>query len=141
MIDVTSSGGQRVQALATRIRRAVDRSEAAEPQVVEPVLARMLDAYYDARTSPDGDRWANRVSGGSWPLLERTGAMRRSRRITAGRGFLTISYEDPAEHHQGGTAHMVARKLLPSKGALARPISLAIGTVRVEWWRTALGAQ
>jgi hypothetical protein len=67
--------------------------------------------------------------------------MRRSRRITTGRGFLTISYEAPAEHHQGGTAHMVARKLLPNKGALARPISLAIGTVRVEWWRTALGAQ
>lgn len=140
MIDVTSSGGDRVQAFASRIRRAVDRSEMAEPQAVEPVLARMLDTYYDARTSPDGVPWADRVSGGSWPLLEKTGKMRRSRQIVTGSGFLTVSYEHPGEHHQSGTARMAARKLLPERSELARPLSLAIGTVRVEWWRTALGA-
>ena len=140
MIGVTSSGGQAAQALATKIRRAHDRSPMAEPQVAEPVLARMLDAYYDARTSPDGQAWAERVSGGSWPILEKGGRMRRSRRIVAGSGFLTVGYEHPAEYHQSGTGSMFARKLLPVGPTLARPLSLAISTARIEWWRRALGA-
>ena len=77
MIAVRASDGKQIAGLADRFRRAESASYRAEPAAVVPVLARMLDAYYDARQSPDGRAWEPRVSGGSWPLLEKTGRLRR----------------------------------------------------------------
>lgn len=137
-ISVTGTGGKPTQGLATRLRSLVKEAGDGDAQAVVPVVEELLKASFDARQTPSGEAWRPRVSGGSWPLLEKTSRMKASLRVRAVRGSVEMSYETPANYHQSGTTRMVARKLLP-ENALPPTWSARIGEARRRWWAERFG--
>lgn len=75
-----------------------------------------LERSFSSGRDPEGKAWAARKSGGSWPLLNKTGRLKGSRRVTVKRRFINITYADPVSaYHQTGTVHMRRRRLLPER--------------------------
>lgn len=135
MIRVGGTSGTGMLRLAGGLRGAVAASPREEPREVAPVVEALMDETFDQRRAPDGSAWAPRKPPtGSWPLLERTGRMRRSRRVRPGVGAVEAAVDGPAEHHQRGTRFMVARKILPEV-SLPAGWSARVGAARVRWWR------
>lgn len=87
----------------------------------------LIDDRFDARATPSGVPWAPRKPPtGTWPLLEKTGAMRRGFQVRAQTTGVTVTNtQEYAQFHQTGTRYMPARPILP-RGPLP------------SWWRSYL---
>lgn len=142
MITIAAKGpkGKAAASFAGRLRTAVKASSREEARVVRDTLAGLMDADYDARVEPTSRaRWAPRKAPtGGWPLLEKTGSMRRTRRLEIGVSRVIMSYRGPADYHQRGTPRMVARRLLPV-GSLPPVWQKAIREARAAWWHRKTG--
>jgi hypothetical protein len=91
------------------IRQAASRAAA-------DAITNLIDERFVDRAAPSGSPWAPRKPPtGSWPILERTGAMRRGFKVMATAAQLTITNStDYLKYHQTGTANMPARPVLPT---------------------------
>ena len=122
----------RFDPLAERLRRlqgGLPRKAAAG--AIRDELELLIDEQFDRRAAPDGTPWAPRKQPtGRWPLLEKTGRMRRRYHVTATTtGVKVENSQDYAGYHQTGTPRMVARPALPSgplPGAWAARIDRAV---------------
>ena len=94
-----------------------DVRRAASKAIVSAVED-LIQNQFDERRAPNGSAWAPRKPPtGSWPLLERSGAMRRGFKVIATSAQLQIhNSTDYLKYHQNGTAKMVARPVLPGSG-------------------------
>jgi hypothetical protein len=137
VITFGGTQGKGMLAAAGRYRSAAERSPAEEPEIVAPVVDALLSESYDRRQTPEGQRWAPRVPPtGTWPLLEKTGAMRASQLVMPVPGAVSMSYAGPAQYHQDGTPRMAARPLLPK--VYPPTWAARIGKARLAWWWKAL---
>jgi phage gpG-like protein len=107
----------RFDPLAVKLRQVQSgRLRQAAAGAIRDTVEILIDEQFDARAEPtSGDQWAPRVPPtGSWPILEKTGRMRRSYHVSATTTGVTVTNStDYAGFHQTGTARMVARKVLP----------------------------
>ena len=97
--------------------RGFDPTEGANANV----LLRYKDAMNWLRLLSEGKvnlAWAPRKPPtGTWPLLEKTGKMRRGFKVVATSAQLQIhNSQEYLKYHQNGTAKMQARPVLPGSG-------------------------
>jgi hypothetical protein len=77
----------------------------------------LISEGFDKRQAPDGKAWKEREQRQTWPLLEKTGKMRRGWRVAvSSKGLKTSNRTKHTKFHQDGTRNMVARPMVPSKG-------------------------
>jgi hypothetical protein len=79
----------------------------------------LIDEGFQSNITPYGETWAPRRSGGSWPLLEKSGEMRASFHIeTNAAGVKATNPVEYASYQNYGTRYISARAMLPdgSKG-------------------------
>jgi hypothetical protein len=90
------------------IRRAASRA-------IEQAVTELIQNQFDERRAPDGTPWAPRKPPtGTWPLLEKTGKMRRGFKVIASASQLKVLQSQPyLKFHQEGTSRMVARPVVP----------------------------
>lgn len=114
-----------------KVARGLHRQAVAG--AIRDEIEKMIDSQFDQRRSPEGRPWAPRKPPtGSWPLLQKTGKMRRDYHVVAKTTGVTVTNNRPyASYHQTGTRYMPARKVAPD-GALpaswSRPIDAAVAT-------------
>lgn len=116
--------GQSV-ALDAKLRKLSAEGFAAAKEAVADRLRALIDEEFETSTDPRGIRWAQRVphrQNGSWPLLDKTGQMRRSFSVDLAGPRMVFRNSAVSEQgrpypffHQRGTAKMVARKILPDR--------------------------
>jgi phage gpG-like protein len=107
----------RYDPLAVRLRQATaGRLRQASAGAVRDTLEQLIDERFEARAAPDGSAWAPRKPPtGTWPILEKTGRMRRDYHVTATTTGVTVQNNRPyAGFHQTGTVYMPARPVLPN---------------------------
>lgn len=82
---------------------------------VGAAVENLIDEQFEARAAPTGTPWAPRKPPtGSWPLLEKTGRMRKAFKVRATSAQLTVTNStEYLQYHQSGTSRMVARPVLP----------------------------
>lgn len=109
----------RYGALPRRLRelKRGDVRRAASKAIVSAVED-LIQNQFDERRAPDGASWAPRKPPtGTWPLLEKTGKMRRGFKVVATSAQLQIhNSQEYLKYHQNGTAKMQARPVLPGSG-------------------------
>lgn len=106
----------RFDPLAVRLRQLTPgRIRQAAAGAIRDELEQLIDERFEARAAPNGAPWEPRKPPtGTWPLLERTGRMRRDYHITPTTAGVTVTNNRPyAGYHQTGTVYMPARKVLP----------------------------
>jgi phage gpG-like protein len=109
----------RFDPLAVRLRALHSgRIRQAAAGAIRDTLEVLIDERFEARAAPSGARWETRKPPtGTWPILEKTGRMRKSYHVAATATGVTITNNVPyAGFHQTGTKNMVARKVLPDAG-------------------------
>ena len=96
------------------LKRGDIRAAAARGAVA--ALENLIDERFEARADPSGSPWAPRKPPtGSWPILERTGKMRRGFKVIATAAQMKVLNDRPyLQYHQTGTSRMVARPVLPN---------------------------
>jgi phage gpG-like protein len=107
--------------LAVRLRQLTPgRIRQAAAGAIRDQVELLIDERFEKRAAPDGTKWAPRKPPtGTWPLLERTGRMRRDYHVTAtATGIQVTNNRDYAKFHQTGTVYMAARPVLPTTGQL-----------------------
>lgn len=123
------------------LRLGLERLAADGADEVERRAAVALDLQIEKQftrgESAEGDRWANKADG-SPSYLQKTGAMKRSKRVS-GVGGIRLSIDRPAGWHQSGTKtadgseRMPARPIAPTGDSLppnwAKPIREAAAEV------------
>lgn len=128
-----SAARERVAQLAGAVERTA--------RAAVPKLAEILDEQFRLGLDPSSDPWAplapsTVARGRHAPPLTDTGLMHAGATVTSDGGTITMRLDTPAEHHQYGTANMVARALLPSDAeelppayalAMAQSASSAMG--------------
>jgi phage gpG-like protein len=103
-----------------QLRTAPRQLAAVSRNMAEEGLTLVALGFRAAR-DPYGGAWASRKSGsGGRALLVRTGALRNSFHVISATkaAFVIGTGIAYARFHQNGTTHMVARRMLPRKGAL-----------------------
>ena len=108
----SSDGGlarfaERLEAVASGAWKA-DASEA----VASEVRALVAEEFATGK-DPSGARWPARKSGGSWPLLVRSGRTRASVQVAPGAFGATVTIGGAGDYHQRGTRRLPARRILP----------------------------
>lgn len=75
----------------------------------------LIDERFDARADPSGQPWeVRKPPTGSWPILEKSGKMRKSYHVAATATGVAVTNPLPyAGVHQKGRGNMPARKVLP----------------------------
>lgn len=109
----------RFDPLAVKLRQLTPgRIRQAAAGAIRDTVEILIDERFEARADPSGARWeARKPPTGSWPLLEKSGRMRKSYHVAATTTGVAITNAAPyAGFHQTGTANMVARKVLPDAG-------------------------
>lgn len=109
----------RFDPLAVRLRQLTSgRIRQAAAGAIRDTVEILIDERFEARAAPSGARWETRKPPtGSWPLLEKSGRMRKEYHVTATAAGVTVTNKVPyAGFHQTGTKNMVARKVLPDAG-------------------------
>lgn len=83
---------------------------------IQSALTNLIDERFDDRAAPTGTPWAARKPPtGTWPILEKTGRMRRSFKVVATAAQVRVLNDtEYLKFHQTGTKHMVARPVLPT---------------------------
>lgn len=75
-------------------------------------MLRAVDSNFDSRGSLFGARWKARAKPKPWPLLEKTGEMRRGFKDNLGEGYVEIyNVQDYFKYHQSNKP----RKKLPRR--------------------------
>jgi hypothetical protein len=113
---------------------------AVAARAIEREVVQLIDERFVARAAPDATPWAPRKQPtGTWPLLEKTGKMRRGFKVMASATQLKVTQtQDYLKYHQKGTERMVARPVFPDAGlpaewtgridaAVARALGRALG--------------
>jgi phage gpG-like protein len=106
----------RYDPLAVKMRQlASGRWRKTVAGAIRDEVEQLIDEQFDRRAAPDGTAWEPRKPPtGTWPLLEKTGRMRRSYHVVATTtGIRVTNSRDYAGYHQTGTIYMPARKVLP----------------------------
>lgn len=100
---------------------ASGRARARVQGAMQRALLDLVDEGFEQQQAPSGSRWAPRKPPtGTWPLLQRTGAMRRSVYATVlGPQIILHAGADYAQYHQSGTSRMPSRPIFPD-GPLPR---------------------
>lgn len=111
--------------------RLADVASGGASQPMREAVAKEAEAIVDTefagQRDPQGGAWSARVPPtGSWPILDKTGAMKASRKAAPTSTGATVTIAAPAQFHQKGTKRMVARPLVP-------------GDARSEEWQTRIG--
>lgn len=107
----------RYDPLAVKLRQLTPgRIRQAAAGAIRDEVEVLIDERFEARAAPDGTPWAPRKPPtGTWPLLEKTGRMRRDYHVTPTTTGIAVTNGRPyAGYHQTGTERMVARPALPS---------------------------
>jgi len=100
-----------------------DIDEAEIHQIIADKVAELIDRGFDTKTDPNGRPWAPDKNPKS-NLLERTGALRRSIKVTVEGSGLVVRSELPyADPINLGTYKMPARGFVP------------VGELPAEWRR------
>jgi phage gpG-like protein len=88
----------------------------AAATAIEAALTNLVDERFQDRAAPNGTPWAPRKPPtGSWPILEKTGRMRRSFKVVATAAQVKVLNDtEYLKFHQTGTSKMVARPVLPT---------------------------
>jgi len=83
---------------------------------IQAALTNLINERFDDRAAPNGVKWAPRKPPtGVWPILEKTGRMRRSFKVIATAAQVKVLNDtDYLQYHQTGTSRMVARPVLPT---------------------------
>jgi phage gpG-like protein len=83
---------------------------------IRDALTNLIDERFDDRAAPTGTPWAPRKPPtGAWPILEKTGRMRKSFKVIATSAQVTVTNAtEYLKFHQTGTSRMVARPALPT---------------------------
>lgn len=108
------------------MRRISGNAFAEYHKVSAEVLLEQIEQGFDARRDPSGNKWRPRKGSYAHPMLEKTGAMRRSIYARAGRSEVRFGasarsrkgYPYP-EVHQYGSKRVAQRQFLP-EGELPR---------------------
>jgi hypothetical protein len=111
----------RFDPLAVKLRQLTPgRIRQAAAGAIRDQVEILIDERFDARADPSGAPWeARKPPTGTWPLLEKSGKMRKSYHVGATTTGVSVTNSRPyAGYHQTGTANMVARKVLPDAGPL-----------------------
>jgi phage gpG-like protein len=106
----------RFDPLAVRLRQLTPgRIRMAAAGAIRDTVEILVDERFDARADTAGVPWAPRKPPtGTWPILEKSGRMRKSYHVTANTTGVSVTNSKPyAGYHQTGTERMVARKVLP----------------------------
>lgn len=80
-----------------------------------------LDEQFEQGRDPYGSAWSPRKTGGTWPLLNRTGRLRSNRFVQRVAGSDTVTrllmiFRQPyAGFLHRGTRYMAARKIVPER--------------------------
>ena len=92
------------------------RIRQAAAGAVRDTVEILIDERFDERSDPDGNRWAPRKQPtGTWPILEKSGRMRKSYHVGATTTGVKVENSQPyAKVHQTGRANMLARPVLPN---------------------------
>lgn len=109
----------RFDPLAVKLRQLTPgRIRQAAAGAIRDTVEILIDERFEARADPSGARWeARKPPTGTWPLLEKSGRMRKSYHVTATAAGVSVANTVPyAGFHQTGTGNMVARKVLPDAG-------------------------
>lgn len=99
-------------------RRAVEWSKLTKGKLLEDVaqltVFQARERVSSTKHSPDLQRWAPRKSGGSHPLMLRTGKMLRSikKRRKGAAEYQAGAQASYAKYHHTGTANMEARQFI-----------------------------
>jgi hypothetical protein len=91
-------------------------AEAAES--LSSAIEEDLSKKFSRGQGPYGEKWKPRTSGGAWPLLDKSGYMKSTRKVSVvqamGRTVLVIRYAAKvAGFHDKGTWSIPQRKLVP----------------------------
>lgn len=115
----SSDGG--LEAFADRLALVSEEAPRALVGAMAAAAEEVLTLEFATESGPTASPWAKRVPPtGSWPILEKTGAMKASRSVTEEPSAIEISLAAPANYHQNGTSRMVARPPLPGGNAAPR---------------------
>lgn len=84
--------------------------------LVASEISNDLAETYDSGANPYGTPWKLRKVDRPWPILNRTGTMRASRRVTVRNdGEVDVEYTDKkSSYHQNGTSSLPQRLLVPT---------------------------
>jgi len=77
------------------------------------VAYREAMAGFDQQRDPYGVPWADRVSGGFWPILDKTGAGKASLTAVPFGDLVRMSIRGYFQYHQYGTSKMARRMVFP----------------------------
>lgn len=103
--------------LGSKLRKLSTEGKLIARSTVASTIRDLVEEGFAREADHRGRRWNARVPPtGSWPLLTKTGAMRRSVGVDASGSSITITNSQPyAGYHQSGTRKMVARQWAPVK--------------------------
>jgi phage gpG-like protein len=106
----------RFDPLAVKMRQLTPgRIRQAAAGAVRDTVELLVDERFEERAEPNRSAWEPRKPPtGTWPILEKTGRMRKSYRVTATTTGVKVENSTKyAGYHETGTANMVARPVLP----------------------------
>jgi hypothetical protein len=125
-----------LSAFIQRLERmaAADVKSRVMQKVADAAHAECIRGFVEQR-DPYGTPWAPRKQGGSWPLLQKTGAGVNSLTARASGERVTMRIRGYFQFHQRGTVRMVARMVFPEPsrglGTWTQPINdAAVSAVR-----------
>ena len=100
-------------ALPARIER-ISRESARDLAIkLARSVSRQHDERFDRQQDPDGSPWRPRKDRKPHPILQETGALRRSVVVTARTEEIEVSASEPyARFHQDGTTFLPKRRFL-----------------------------
>lgn len=106
----------RYDPLAVKLRQLTPgRIRMAAAGAIRDTVEILIDERFEARADPSGAPWeVRKPPTGTWPILEKSGRMRKSYHVTATTtGVRVDNGAEYAGFHQTGMKNMVARKVLP----------------------------
>lgn len=108
-----SAVGNRLKSLQANVKKAASAAGQAYESQLRKQFAMKVDPY--------GNPWAPHRPAtvkrwGVHPLLQLTGAMRNSFKVSVNGLDIVATMAPPAWRHQVGSAYMAARPIFPSKG-------------------------
>lgn len=112
-----SSGLAELQRLRAQLRELPGVRARVVKRAV-PQIAALVDAQFAGQHDPYGVPWAAHAPEtirrwGSHPVLTLSGAMHGGAQVTSTSDAITVRVDSPAHFHQGGTANMTARPVVP----------------------------
>lgn len=109
----SSDGG--LDAFADRLELVSEEAPRALSEAMAEGIEKAIDAGFAAQSAPDGSPWeARKAPTGSWPILDRNGDMKDTRKATPDESGVDVTFAlEPTIFHQHGTKKMVARPVLP----------------------------